>query len=240
MMNAFFYQTTLQWKLNFRNKELLLFYYAVPLVFYFLIGGIFTSIMPDANLTLIQAMTVFGITMGGVLGSPYPLIEFYASEEKNAYQVGHIPLWTVAAGNFIAAIVHLFVMSMVIYFTAPLFFDAVLPENPAAYFLSLFLMIIASLSVGTAFGLCIKSSAKSGMMTQIVFLPSVMLSGIMFPANLLPNFLQQVGKVLPATWGFQNMCASEITFQTLWPLLLITFVAAAISVWRLIKIKKPL
>ena len=78
-MKAMLYEIFLHMKLNVRSKELLVHYYIVPFIFYILMSSVFTSIMPDARLTLIQSMTVFSVTMGGVMGSPYPLIEFYAS-----------------------------------------------------------------------------------------------------------------------------------------------------------------
>ena len=61
-MRAFIYQIGLNWKLNLRSKELLVHYYVFPLVFYLFIGG-FISILPDADKTIIQVMSVFAITM---------------------------------------------------------------------------------------------------------------------------------------------------------------------------------
>lgn len=74
------------------------------------------------------------------------------------------------------------------------------------------------------------------MATQLVFLPSMMLSGIMFPASLLPASLQAAGKVLPATWGFEAMCAQGLGLGDVYPLLLITAIALALSLWKLRKI----
>jgi ABC-2 type transport system permease protein len=42
------------------------------------------------------------------------------------------------------------------------------------------------------------------MLSQAVFLPTVMLGGIMFPASMLPEPLRLVGKVLPATHAMQS------------------------------------
>lgn len=168
-MRVFIYQIGLNWKLNLRSKELLVHYYVVPLVFYLFIGGVFISILPDANKTIIQVMSVFAITMGGVLGSPYPLVEFYHSDIKKAYQVGKIPLWTIAASNFISGIMHLFVMSLIILISAPIIFKAQIPENIFIYLLGVILFIIVSLSIGMVFGVFFKSAAKMGMATQLVF-----------------------------------------------------------------------
>lgn len=235
-MAAFLYGVGLQLKLSIRNKEILVTYYIVPLVFYLFMGMIFTSIIPDAYKTLIQSMTVFGVTMGGVLGSPAPLVEIYGSDIKKSYIAGNIPLWTAAAGNFLSAFVHMFIMSLIIFVTAPTLFDAVIPRNLVGYFLFLALLIAASLSIGMVYGVFIKSTSKLGMVTQFVFLPSIMLSGIMFPGSLLPKTLQYIGKIFPATWGYQGMYRYRIEVQTLIPLVIIIIIMTGISIWKLKKI----
>lgn len=136
-MSAFLYGVTLQWKLDLRNKGVLLTYYITPLVFFIFMGGIFSSINPTAKDTLIQSMTVFGITMGAILGAPTPLVELYGSEIKKAYKVGGIPLWVASINNFISAFVHLFIMSLIIFLIAPLAFHAKIPVNLVVYFLCL-------------------------------------------------------------------------------------------------------
>lgn len=235
-MNAFLYGVALQWKLDFRNKGVLLTYYVVPLVFFAFMGGIFSSINPAAKDTLIQSMTVFGVTMGAILGAPIPLMELYGSEIKKAYKVGGIPLWIGVINNFISAFVHLCIMAIVIFFIAPLAFKAKIPPSIALYFLSLVIFIIASLSVGTVLGLIIKSMSKLTMVSQFIFLPSIMLAGIMFPVNMLPMALQYVGNIFPATWGFKLMTSEAFDVNFLIPLVVIIFISACISWYKLSKI----
>lgn len=232
-MSAVFYEILLHWRLNLRSKEILVHFYVVPLIFYVFIGSIFTSIDPEAYKTIIPVMTVFGVSMGGLLGSPYPLIEFYGSDIKKSYKIGHIPLWTMAIGNFISSLLHLLIMSIIILITAPIIFNANLPQNLLIYFSSLLLLIVSSLSIGMIFGLFFKSSSKMGMATQIVFLPSIMLSGIMFSRTLLPEFLQYIGNIFPATWGFQLMCGDTLNINCIIPLLLIFLVTILISIYKL-------
>ncbi|WIV11580.1 ABC transporter permease [Proteiniborus sp. MB09-C3] len=235
-MNAFLYGVVLQWKLDLRNKGVLLTYYVVPLVFFTFMGGIFSSINPASKDTLIQSMTVFGLTMGAILGTPIPLTELYGSEIKKAYKVGGLPLWVATINNFISAFVHLFIVSLVIFFTAPLAFNAKIPTNLAHYFLSLAIFIIVSLSVGTVLGLFIKDISKLTMASQFIFLPSIMLAGIMFPVNMLPKVLENVGKVFPATWGFKLMTSESFDIKLIIPLAIILLVAIVISVYQLSKI----
>lgn len=234
-MSAFLYGVALQWKLDFRNKGVLLTYYVVPLVFFAFMGGIFSSINPTAKYTLIQSMTVFGVTMGAILGSPIPLMELYGSEIKKAYKVGGLPLWVASINNFISAFIHLLIMSLVIFIIAPLAFGAKVPANITIYFLSLAIFIIVSLAVGTALGLFIKNTTKLTMASQFIFLPSIMLAGIMFPVSLLPKSLENVGKVFPATWGFKLMASEVFDVKFLIPLVIILLLTTCISWYRLSK-----
>ena len=81
-MNGFLYSLALQWKLDIRSKSLLVTYYIVPLIFFLLMGGIFTSVIPDMESTLIQSMIAMSVSMGAFLGLPPSLIESYGSDIK--------------------------------------------------------------------------------------------------------------------------------------------------------------
>ena len=65
------------------------------------------------------------------------------------------------------------------------------------------------------------------MIAQLVFLPSIMLSGIMFPIDLLPDFLETLGRIFPASWGYQLMLDNGFYLENLWYLVLV-FSAAVI------------
>ena len=82
----FLYSLALQWKLDIRSKSLLVTYYIVPLIFFLLMGGIFTSVMPEMDSTLIQSMIVMSVSMGAFLGLPPSLIETYGSDIKKIYK----------------------------------------------------------------------------------------------------------------------------------------------------------
>lgn len=231
-MSAFLYGIKLQWKLDLRNKGIILTYYIVPIVFFAFMGGIFTSIDPNAYKTLIPSMTAFGVTMGAILGSPTPLVEHFNSDIKKSYVVGEIPLWAVILNNFISSLIHLFIMSLILFFIAPIAFDATIPSNIPVYFVNLLVFITASISIGTVLGLFVKSISKLTMISQFIFLPSIMLSGIMFPSDMLPEFLQITGKIFPATWGYLNMCKSDLQLAYLLPLIGIITVCILISMWK--------
>lgn len=233
-MGAFLYGAVLQWKLDIRSKTLLITCYIIPLLFFAVMGGIFSSVMPDAKYTLIQSMTVFGVTMGALTGLPPTLIEIYGTDIKKVYTANGVPLYLGFALTNISAFIHLFIMSVILYIAAPIAFDAKIPENPALHFGCLAIFIVVSLSVADIIGLAVKDQAKTSMFSILLFLPSIMLSGIMFPISLLPKAFETVGKIFPATWGYRMLSADVFDFGDFWPLLVI-FLASAIACGILIK-----
>ena len=76
------------------------------------------------------------------------------------------------------------------------------------------------------------------MISIIVFLPSVMLSGIMFPIELLPKAFERIGKVFPASWGYKLMADHTIRFESLLPLIIILTLAICICRMLVHKIDK--
>jgi len=224
-MNCFLYSLVLQWKLDIRSKSLLVTFYIVPLVFFLIMGGIFTSVMPEMGSTLIQSMIVMSVSMGAFLGLPPSLVEIYGSDIKKIYKANGVPIYLGLLTMVLSAFVHLMMTSIVILLLAPILFKAILPTQLAIFLLSLTIYIIVSLSIGCILGLTLKNQAKLTMLAQLVFLPSIMLSGIMFPISLLPDFLQVIGHVFPAYWGYRLMLDKGLRLENLWYLILLSCIA---------------
>lgn len=227
-MNGFIYGVALQWKLDIRSKSLLVACYIVPLIFFLLMGGIFTSVMPEMGSTLIQSMIVMSVSMGAFIGLPPSLIETYGSDIKKVYKANGVPIYLGLVTMFVSAFVHLMITSVLIVLLAPVLFEASLPTQLPFFFFALAIYIIVSLSIGSILGLVVKNQAKLTMIAQLVFLPSIMLSGIMFPIDLLPDFLETIGRVFPASWGYRLMLDNGFCFENLWYLLLIFFAAVIV------------
>lgn len=215
-MNGFLYSTALQCRLDIRSKSLLVTCYIVPLIFFLLMGGIFTSVMPDMKNTLVQSMIVMSVSMGAFIGLPPSLIETYGSDIKKVYKANGVPVYLGIITMFLSAFIHLMVTCIVIILLAPILFKAALPSQLPLFFTSLAVYIIVSLSIGSVLGLTVKNQAKLTMTAQLLFLPSIMLSGIMFPIELLPDFLETIGLIFPASWGYRLMLDNGLCIENLW------------------------
>lgn len=236
-MKAMLYGIKVQFKMDIRSKTLLVTCYIVPLLFFAIMGGIFTSLMPESKHTLIQSMTVMGVSMGALIGLPPSMVEIYGTNIKKMYIANGIPLYFGIITLIVSACIHLLIMSVIIFTLAPIVFHATLPPNIPLYFITLFLFVIVSLTVSCVLGLAIKNQAKLTMYSQVVFLPSIMLSGIMFSAELLPNLLKNIGKLFPATWGYVLLIQKNVDVYTYVPLGIILIISLFISVQLLKKVR---
>ena len=236
-MNCFLYSLVLQWKLDIRSKSLLVTFYIVPLIFFLIMGGIFTSVIPEMGSTLIQSMIVMSVSMGAFLGLPPSLVEIYGSDIKKIYNANGVPIYLGLVTILLSAFVHLMMTCIVILLLAPILFKASLPTQLPIFLLSLTIYIIVSLSIGCILGLTLKNQAKLTMLAQLVFLPSIMLSGIMFPISLLPDFLQVIGHVFPAYWGYRLMLENGFSIENLLYMIFIFCIAVMTCILLLNKQK---
>jgi ABC-2 type transport system permease protein len=111
----------------------------------------------------------------------------------------------------------------------------------ADVYLSAMLLILANLSLGLLISTRARSQFQAMQMTFFVFLPSILLSGFMFPFAGMPRVAQWVAEVLPLTHFLRlirGIMLRGAGLADLWPevLALLAFVvvmmAAAILQFR--------
>jgi ABC-2 type transport system permease protein len=147
-------------------------------------------------------------------------------------------LWIGVASNFISAFLHLSVVCFIIYLLTPVAFQAGKTPGLNVYIPALILFMITSIAVGCVIGLYVKDQGKLTIYSQIVYMPSLMMSGAMFDAAMLPKALEAAGKLFPATWGFLAIKSTELSFRYLAPLVLILVLSFLFIVVRLIRMTK--
>ena len=126
----------------------------------------------------------------------------------------------------LSAFIHLLIMSAVLYAAAPAIFNAALPANLWRHFGALAAFLAASLALSSALGLAARDPARASVLSILVFLPSILLSGIMFPTALLPDALRALGKLFPATWGYALLTGDGTALENLAPLMGILLASA--------------
>ena len=104
---------------------------------------------------------------------------------------------------------------------------------------ALILFIAANLAVGFTFSTVAQNQLQAMQMAFFFFLPSILLSGFMFPFRGMPEWAQWLGEVLPLTHFLRIVRgillkgngAAEI-LPEIWPLLAFLLAAGTIALLR--------
>lgn len=101
------------------------------------------------------------------------------------------------------------------------------------------LFIIANLAVGFTFSTIARTQMQAMQMTFFFFLPSILLSGFMFPFRGMPEWAQWIGSVFPLTHFLRAVrgimlkgADASAVWHNIWPLLIFITVASIIALKR--------
>jgi ABC-2 type transport system permease protein len=105
----------------------------------------------------------------------------------------------VMTGKLVPYIVIGLVQVTLILLAARYIFDVPMEGSIATLYLGVLLFIAANLTLGITFSSIARNQLQAMQMTFFFFLPSILLSGFMFPFRGMPGWAQTVGEVLPLT-----------------------------------------
>jgi ABC-2 type transport system permease protein len=91
------------------------------------------------------------------------------------------------------------VQTLLILLAAHLLFDVPFAGSVSILVLGLAIFAIANLALGFTFSTIARSQMQAMQMTFFFFLPSMLLSGFMFPFRGMPGWAQAIGEALPLT-----------------------------------------
>ena len=198
-MSAFSAHFNFEFKTGIRNKNLLLMNYLFPLGFYLMMGFIMPAINPAFRETMIPAMITFAVLATTLLGQPEPLVNARERGVFRSYRINGVPAASILLISGLTTGLHLAIVSALITFSAPLLFDANVPSNGLQFLIGLVALSVACSGLGILIGVVSPSSRMTVMYSQAIFVPSMLLGGLMMPFSMLPEAAQRVAQLLPAS-----------------------------------------
>lgn len=145
----------------------------------------------------------------------------------------------VMLGKIVPYIMIGYVQVTLILLAAKFLFGVPMVGSIALLSVGVLVFIAANLSVGFTFSTVARNQLQAMQVAFFYFLPSILLSGFMFPFRGMPQWAQSLGEVLPLTHFLRIVrgillkgnTPAEIMPQ-IWPLLLFMAVVAAIALKR--------
>ncbi len=145
----------------------------------------------------------------------------------------------VMLGKIVPYILIGYVQVSVILLAARLLFNVPMVGSLALLSLVLVLFIAANLAVGFTFSTIARNQLQAMQLTFFFFLPSMLLTGFMFPFRGMPAWAQAIGEVFPLTHFLRIVRGimlkgnglAEVSGQ-IWPIALFMLVAGAVALLR--------
>ena len=145
----------------------------------------------------------------------------------------------VMAGKIVPYIIVGYVQVTIILLAAKLLFEVPVAGSLLLLSMVVVVFIAANLAVGFTFSTLAKSQMQAMQMTFFFFLPSLLLSGFMFPFRGMPEWAQWIGEALPLTHFLRIVRGillkgndlAEI-LPNLWPMAVFLLVVSAIALAR--------
>jgi ABC-2 type transport system permease protein len=145
----------------------------------------------------------------------------------------------VMAGKIVPYIAIGFVQVAVILLAAKWLFAVPFVGGLGTLLLGTLVFIAANLTVGITLSSLARNQTQAMQLTFFFFLPSLLLSGFMFPFRGMPNWAQVIGEALPLTHYLRIVRGVMLKGSTLvetvphlWPLLLFMTIVLAVGLKR--------
>jgi ABC-2 type transport system permease protein len=198
-MTAFINHFSFEFRTGIRNRQLLLMNYLFPLGFYLMMGFIMPAINPFFLESLIPALVAFAILAATLLGLPDPLVKAREDGIFRSYKINGVPASSILIMPAATTILHLLIVAIVITATAPILFHAPPPVNWLNYLLTFLAMAVACTGISLLIGVISASTRITVLWSQLIFIPSMLLGGLMIPYSMLPDAAGRISQLLPAT-----------------------------------------
>jgi ABC-2 type transport system permease protein len=145
----------------------------------------------------------------------------------------------VMAGKILPYILVGYVQVTIILIAAKLLFEVPMVGSLGLLSAALVLFIAANLAVGFTFSTLARNQLQALQMAFFFFLPSILLSGFMFPFRGMPEWAQWIGEVLPLTHFLRILRGILLKGSgpadiapNVWPIALFLLVATIIALKR--------
>jgi ABC-2 type transport system permease protein len=157
---------------------------------------------------------------------------------ENLLATPALPL-EVMTGKIVPYIVVGFIQATIILVAARLLFDVPMFGSLALLFAAMMLYIASLLALGFTISTVAQNQLQAMQMTFFFFLPSLLLSGFMFPFRGMPGWAQTLGEIFPLTHFLRIVRGvllkgnggAEIA-PHLWPIAAFLLVMAALALLR--------
>jgi ABC-2 type transport system permease protein len=198
-VSAFVHHLAYDFRTGVRDRSKLLMYYLFPLVFFALMGGLMSSVNPAFTRVIIPGMALFAFMCASLLTLPSSLVTAREAGVYRSYRINGVPSASIMGIPVLSTAVHMAIIVLLISAAGPALFGGTVPASMPGFVAAALLGYAACAGIGVLIGVAAGNATVTILLSQLIYIPSIVLGGIMVPTGVLPPVLQRVSLLLPAT-----------------------------------------
>lgn len=203
-MKSLIYQFKFEFIKAFRDKTLLMLTYLMPLGFYLMMGFFMVEINPFFLDILIPSMVIFTILTSTLMGIPSIVVDNRNSGVLKSYKIYGINKYQYIFINSLTSLIHVLINSLIIVISANYLFNAPTPNNYGLFIILIIIGVFTFTGISTLIGVISKNNKTTILFAQAIYLPSMILSGVMVPSEMIPSSVMKISNIIPTTHLMQG------------------------------------
>ena len=208
-------RSSVELKAFFRNKQSLVFTLMFPVMLLVVFGSIFSGKVAGTQTDLKQVFMA-GIIAAGVMSTSFSGLAINVAIERDTGTVRRLamtpmPKSAYFVGKLVRVVVTTLMETVLLLGIALTCFGLPLPATPERWLTlgwDLALGTVACALLGSAYAAVIPNSRSAAAIVTPVFMVLQFISGVFFPFNQLPHWMQTVAALFPVKWmaqGFRSV-----------------------------------
>ncbi|MBV9303352.1 MAG: amidohydrolase family protein [Acidobacteriaceae bacterium] len=199
-----------------RDRSVLFFSYLFPLVFFFPFAQLFGGKQsPAAMAQVISMVLIIGVLGSGFFGAGMRAVQDRETNVLRRFKVAPINAGPIIIASLVSGLVAFLPTVFLFIFFARVIYHMPVPHNLLSLVLFVCLGVVSFRAMGMIIAATVNSAQEAGILTQILYLPMLFMSGATFPMSFMPLWIQKIAQFLPATYLFQGMQSIMIQGESL-------------------------
>ena len=182
-----------------RDKSLLLMNYLFPLVFFFIISSIMGKLNPSFKNNTIYSMSLFAMLSSLLLSMPGNGVAQREAGVFRSFKINGVPPLSLLGIPVAALLMHLAIVTGIIWIIAVNLLGTAAPDSIPRFVLAWVCSSLSIAALGSVIMVIAPGNRASILLSQLIFLPSMLLGSLMMPIEALSGSLKTIAVCLPTS-----------------------------------------
>lgn len=201
--------TKLTWvelKLFVREPITMVFTFALPLIFLFVMGGVFGN-TPDPEGVIYRGVgpmnyytpAYIGLVIAsiGVVGLPVHLTGYRERGVLRRFRASSLSIWSVFGSQVVVSFVIAVLGGILLTIAALFTYDLDLPQEPALFVVAFVISLLSFVALGVLLGAVLPTTRAAQGLGLLLFFVMLILGGAGPPREVMTQMMQWVGDATP-------------------------------------------